>query len=204
MVRFRGSFAGIALAITLASVVGCGHMTTAPVVEGPAAAVSAGTSTAPAPTAMGANGATTDGLLSGVGPLVDSFVGLIVRVLNLAGGHGGSLTNGRWRVDVPANAVEGNATVQLGVPNARSVGCQLGIIPATKNHFDRPVLLTADCRSVPSDQLSNYVILWFNPDTRTWVPVAGSRVDLVHKTVSAPLQHFSRYAVGPADGKAGW
>jgi hypothetical protein len=29
-------------------------------------------------------------------------------------------------------------------------------------------------------------------------------VDLVNKTVGAPLLHFSRYSVGPADGKAGW
>jgi hypothetical protein len=48
------------------------------------------------------------------------------------------------------------------------------------------------------------VIYWFDPATRRWVQVQGSQVDLVAKTVSAPLTHFSRYSVGPAGGKAGW
>jgi hypothetical protein len=29
-------------------------------------------------------------------------------------------------------------------------------------------------------------------------------VDLQNKTVSAPLEHFSKYAVGPLDGRASW
>jgi hypothetical protein len=94
--------------------------------------------------------------------------------------------------------------VGIGVAAGTSPACQLEIVPATKNHFSVPVILTVDCRTVPGTQLAHYVIFWFDPATSTWVPVAGSHVDPVHKTVSAPLQHFSRYAVGPADGKAGW
>jgi hypothetical protein len=37
-----------------------------------------------------------------------------------------------------------------------------------------------------------------------WCPVAGSRVDLVAKTVSAPLTHFSKYSVGQKTGRSGW
>ena len=66
------------------------------------------------------------------------------------------------------------------------------------------MLLTVNCSSVPTDVLRTYVIFWYNPTTKTWVPVSGSTVNLTTKTVSAPLQHFSNYSVGPTGGKAGW
>jgi len=133
-----------------------------------------------------------------------SSKGLLVRTLNLVGSLGGSLTNGRWKVTIPANAVEGDATVAIGVLSSTSSSCQLEIMPAEKNPFRIPVTLTVNCSSVPSTTLKTYVILWFDPATSTWVPVQGSKVDLVKKTVSAPLSHFSRYSVGPLLGKAGW
>ena len=125
-------------------------------------------------------------------------------VPNLVGSLGGSLSNGRWRVEVPAGAIDGTAAIGLGVPNSSSPYCQLDILPAEKNHFSTPVSLTVDCSSVPQDQLKNYVIFWFDPVTNAWNPVRGSSVDLTRKTVSAPLVHFSTYAVGPSGGKAGW
>jgi hypothetical protein len=143
-------------------------------------------------------------LLGSLGSVVGGLVNLVFRVLNIVGSIGGSLTNGRWRVDVPPGAFDGTATVGIGVSSSTSGSCQLEISPADKNHFLTPVRLTADCSSVPSDQLKDYVIYWFNPTTQVWVPVDGSTVDLIHKTVSAPLQHFSGYAVGPQGGKAGW
>ena len=77
-------------------------------------------------------------------------------------------------------------------------------MPASKNKFATPVQVTADCRSVPSSILAGYAILWYDRATRKWVPVEGSSVDLGNKTASAPLEHFSKYMVGPASGKAGW
>jgi hypothetical protein len=65
-------------------------------------------------------------------------------------------------------------------------------------------MLTVDCRAVAARDLAGYTIFWLDPSTNKWVPVQGAQVDLVAKTVSAPLAHFSRYSVGPADGKAGW
>jgi hypothetical protein len=171
-----------------ASLLGCGQLPTAP-------------TSAPTTPATLTYSAQPQGL---IGSLVDGLLGLLVRTLNLVGSLGGSLANGRWRVDVPAGAVEGNATVSLGVPNSTSGECGLEIWPADKNSFQKPVTLTVDCRSVSSDRLRTYVIHWYNPSTRQWVPVQGSRVDLTTKTVSAPLLHFSRYAVGPLGTKAGW
>jgi hypothetical protein len=162
-----------------------------------------GMPTGPAPTAFSSSSgsnAQPAGLLTG---LVDGVVGLLVRTLSLIGSLGGSLTNGRWTVAIPAGAVDGSATVSLGVASSTSASCQLGISPADKNHFDVPVTLTVDCRSVPSDQLANYTIYWFDPSQGKWVEVA-SNVDLTNKRVSATLAHFSQYAVGEKGGKAGW
>jgi len=179
----------IALALAVGFAVGCGHMPTAPTATVQAAAGSAQQAAQP------------DGL---IGNLLGGVLNLIFRVLNLVGSLGGSLSNGRWRVDIPANAVSGNGTVTLGVASASSPACQLEISPVSLNHFSTPVTLTVDCSSVSSYTLSSYVIYWYNPNTKVWTEVAGSKVDLSRKTVSAPLQHFSQYAVGPAGGRAGW
>jgi hypothetical protein len=192
MLRFKHIVAALLLgtfAVGLAA--GCVELSTAPV--SPQQVTTASGRTAQA-----------DGLIGSVVSVVDAVVKLVVRALTIVGNAGGSLSNGRWRVEVPAGAFDGSATVRIGVATSTSATCQLEISPANKNDFRTPVRLTADCSSVASDQLQNYVIFWFNPATRTWVPVDGSTVDLTRKTVSAPLQHFSAYGVGPKGGKAGW
>ncbi len=174
-----------ACAIT-AAVVGCGRLPTAP-----QSAVFSSTSQSAQPASL-------------LGTVIDGLVGLIVRTLNLVGSVGGSLHNGHWTVTIPAGAVSGSATVSLGVKTLDSPQCALQISPADKNHFSVPVTLTVDCSNVSSSQLATYVVRWLDPATGQWVTVAGSKVDLTKKTVSAPLQHFSQYSVGPDGGKAGW
>lgn len=173
---------------------GCGHTPTAPATVSPNGAQQSDGGRAVKPAAE------ADGL---IGDLVGGVLRLVFRVLNLVGSLGGSLTNGRWRVDIPAGAVEGNATVSLGVSGAASADCQLEIQPSSKNQFAVPVRLTASCGGVPASELGDYVIFWYNPATGRWVEME-SRVDLVAKTVSAELQHFSQYAVGPSGSKASW
>jgi hypothetical protein len=185
----RKVFLPIALVLALGLVVGCGQMPTSPAPAVQAAASSAQQAAQP------------DGL---IGSLLGGVLNLLFRVLNLVGSLGGSLSNGRWRVEIPANAVGGDAKVVLGVAGGSSSECQLEISPVSLNHFSTPVILKVDCRSVSTSALRNYVIYWFDPGKRVWTEVAGSSVDLAGKSVSAPLQHFSRYAVGPAGGRAGW
>ena len=187
MISPRKSILPLALALATALSLGCGQMPTAPSTPVQTAAVSARQAAQP------------EGL---IGSLVGGVVSLLVRVLNLVGSLGGSLSNGRWRVVIPPNAVDGNGTVSL-VTGDSSPQCQLEISPASLNHFSTPVTLIVDCQSVSSSALSTYVIYWYNPGTGVWTEVAGSRVDLNTKSVSAPLQHFSTYKVGPG-GKAGW
>jgi hypothetical protein len=180
--------------LAIATFSGCGHAPTAPETATPA----------PSSNVIVDRVAQPTGLIGAVGGIVGGLVNLLVKTLNLVGSLGGSLTNGRWRVVIPPDAVSGDATVTLGVTSSTSGECQLEISPADKNHFDRPATLTIDCRNLTSDQLRSCVIKWFDPSTGKWVPVQGSAVDLTNKSVSAPLQHFSRYCVGPVDGKAGW
>jgi hypothetical protein len=139
-----------------------------------------------------------------LGGIVNTLIGLIVRTLNLVGSIGGSLSNGRWRVTIPAGAVDGNATVSLGVPNLTSPDCALEISPSDLNHFSTAATLTVDCSNVMSSALSNYSIYWYDPNAKVWVELTGSKVDLTKKTVSVQIMHFSDYAVGPKGGRAGW
>jgi hypothetical protein len=183
--------------VLLAGVLGCGPVTTAPA---PSAARPAET----APPQAVAPGPTTNGLIGPIGSLFTNLRGLTVRTTSIAGNTTSTLANGRWQVAVPTLAIQGTASIAIGVASTSSGECDLEILPASKNKFEVPVTLTVDCSSVGTRQLANYVLWWFDPATRRWVVVEGSQVDLVHKTVSAPLSHFSRYSVGPADGKAGW
>src|SRR5439155_13898978 len=43
---------------------------------------------------------------------------------------GGALTNGRWTLTVPANAVPAGAHFTLSVPGARGAACQVQVTPA--------------------------------------------------------------------------
>jgi len=185
----RKLFIPLALALAVATAFGCGRMPTAPAAADPAVSTSS------------QRVAQSDGL---IGDVVGGLLKLVFRVLNVVGSIGGTLTNGRWTVNIPPDAIGGNATVSLGTASSTSTGCQLEIQPLSLNHFSRPVMLVADCRDVPDYKLRTYVMYWFNPSTGQWVQVSGSTVNMTSRTVTAPLQHFSAYSVGPAGGKAGW
>ena len=111
---------------------------------------------------------------------------------------------GQQRTLACPSAVEGSATVALGVANTSSPDCRLEIWPAEKNGFSSPATLTVDCRNVANDQLSNYAMYWADPVAKQWVELSGSQVNLSNKTVSVSILHFSEYSVGPRGGKAGW
>lgn len=181
------------MGLVAVTIFGCGKLPTAPTITAQSQV---------APTVS--RTAQPEGLLSGVIGVVNGLVRLVVRTLNLVGNLGGLLSNGRWTIAVPAGAVDGNATIALGVENSTSSGCKLEIWPSELNHFAAPATLTVDCRDVASDQLANYVIYWFDPSTKQWVELSGSKVNLANKTVSVGILHFSEYSVGPRGGKAGW
>lgn len=210
MLRIQRTLAILLLAaIAVIPAVGCMNLTTAPILSGNAP-VSV-TATAAATHATSGRVATNSGLLDG---LIDPVVGVvtstvdslgdIVNSVTIDGSVGGTLTNGRWQLNVPPDAVSGDATIGITVRNVTSSRCDLSITPVSKNYFDTPVTLTVDCPTVPARQLRNYTIYWLDPSVGTWVQVDGASVDMTHRTVSAPLKHFSTYCTGPAGGKVGW
>ena len=206
MLRIQRTLAILLLAaIAVIPAIGCMNLTTAPILPGNPPVTATATHTA------SGRVATDSGLLDG---LIDQVVGVvtstvdslgdIVNSVTIDGSVGGTLTNGRWQVSVPPDAVSGDATVGITVRNAVSNRCDLSITPVSKNYFDTPVTLTVDCSRVPAGQLRNYTIYWLDPSVGTWVQVDGASVDMTHRTVSAPLKHFSTYCTGPAGGKVGW
>jgi len=146
-----------------------------------------------------------DGSGSGlIGSILDPLVKLVYQVVTIPFGQSGSVTNGRWRLDVPAGAIAGDATVSIGVQSPSSFSCQLTVLPLELNHFATPVTVTANCRDIEREKLKDWVVWWFDPMQGKWVILQNSKVNLDKGTVSAPLPHCSAYAAGPRDGKAGW
>jgi len=126
-----------------------------------------------------------------------SLVNALVQVVN--GAVGGVLSRGMWTAQIPAGAFSGTATLSLSTQAATPNVCQLGISPADKNAFAKPVVLTA---KIPLTMAaSSAQIQWYNPQTQAWEAVPGSSVNALARTVSAPLWHFSTYRV---DGRNGW
>jgi len=208
----------LAAAITVVALaaIGCGSMPTSPVAipNGSSMSANAGTegasvSTIPVEEPSG-SGATGDEPVDLPPAAIDVLAAfgqggtMSARGADLPGDASGAVQIGRWRIEVPAGAVDGPAHFSITIPSSKSAACDLSITPAEKNHFAVPVRLIADCHGVAPHKLMGYAIYWYNPDTQAWVQVPGSQVDLRKKTVSAPLEHFSIYSVGPAPGKSGW
>lgn len=197
----------LALAAALTMFTGCGALPTAPL-DTNRAALPAPTARPRASTMPIDDPAPADHAAPPSTPLVvlpDGIgSGLNERAALLAADVGGTLRNGRWRIEVPAGAVTGTARYSVAVSGAKAGVVELGIAPEEMNHFAVPVRLVADCRGVPPKQLATWFISWYDPDTNTWVRVPGSAVDAKKKTVSAPLAHFSTYCVGPEAGRSGW
>ena len=191
MERFGRLLTGIALLLV---VCGCGANATAPVLPGDDGGSPADTTASQTPPAR----------QDPLGGIVGALPRLVTRVTNLAGDLGAALENGRWSVDVPAGAIEGDARITITVAYSKSGECTMDVVPADKNKFDVPAIVTVSCPSLTDDQLSQSVIMEFDPVARRWFDVPGSKVDMSHRSVSAPVDHVARYTVGPAGGKAGW
>jgi hypothetical protein len=213
MRRIKKTIALLSLAaIAVIPAIGCMDLTTAPVTPHSDAQTTTQSTSTPQTTTTTVhvvngrveNSGLLGGLINLVGDVVTGTVNLITDTVQIDGSIGGIVTNGRWTVSVPPDAVTGDVSVSVTVTSITSNRVELGITPVTKNSFDTPVTLTVDCSAVPAGQLRNYTIYWLDPSVGTWVQVDGATVDMTHRTVSAPLHHFSTYCTGPAGGKVGW
>ena len=148
--------------------------------------------TAPSPSAGGGPAPELTGAVAGV----TSTVSLVTSKV-IDGRLGGVLSVGKWKVVVPRRAYDGIGTITITVPDTTLEQCQLGISPASLNHFDEDVDLRFRCATLT--EANQRYMKWWNPTTATWVQIE-SWTNTSDTTRCAPLKHFSTYATG----KAGW
>jgi hypothetical protein len=180
------------LAFVAATLVGCSQSPTAPLTSAPPAGVSSVSpdqgSAGPPPAPTTANDPTSQP------PGAESS-----RWLNPL--LGGTVSAGQFRVVVPPGALRERALVTVHQPRLDQRVVQLEVSPASANGFIVPVLLVADCHDMDPKLLSLQTIWWWNPVAQRWDAVLNVQLNLLGRTLTAPLWHFSTYAVG---GKAGW
>ena len=108
---------------------------------------------------------------------------------------------GTSELDVPAESVndgDDDTAVHFIKMKVNKIGEVSAILGPDGMTFKHPIMLTlsykgADLTGVDENTL---VILYLNEEIGVWEVVDGSVVDTKKQTVSAPLWHFSRYAVG--------
>ncbi len=216
-------------AATACALTGCGSMTTAPLSSAltatdaapTSARLSSGNATAAsAPTRMPDDPGSGDGGDSTATAGAQAADGVATSVLTSftagrASGRsvssngadvtsaGGSLTNGRWTLTVPANAVPAGAHFTLSVPGSRGAACQVQVTPANAV-ITAPLTLSVDCRGIGANRTASLVILVYDPASAQWTPVSGSKSDSRKHTVSASIPGTGIYGAGYPDGRAGW
>jgi hypothetical protein len=181
------------LAFALATLAGCSQSPTAPVTSQPPAGVS---SVSPD---QGWNEPPPAPPTTTVDPAVQPPAAESSRWLSPL--LGGTVTAGQFKVVVPPGALRQRALVTVRQPRLDERLVQLEVSPASANGFLVPVLLVANCSDLDTKLLSLQTIWWWNPGAQRWEAVLGVQINLLGRTLTAPLWHFSTYKVG---GKAGW
>jgi hypothetical protein len=180
------------LAFVAATFVGCSQSPTAPMTSVPPAGVSSvspdegSTGLPPGPVT------TVDPVFQPAGAESSKWLSPLL---------GGTVSAGQFRVVVPPGALRERALITVRQPRLDQRVVQLEVSPASANGFIVPVLLVADCHDIDPTLLSLQTIWWWNPVAQRWDAVLNVQLNLLGRTLTAPLWHFSTYKVG---GKAGW
>lgn len=196
--RIRSMHTRLSCLVALAAILaGCSQSPTAPVVNQQAAGATSATAerwSEPSPSDVPPAPVPAPGPTVVADPAAESSK-LIFPLL------GGTVSAGRFKLVIPPGALRQGATVTVRQPRLDVREVQLEISPASANGFLVPVLLVANCSEMSSALLSLQTIFWWNPTSSRWEAVLGVQVNLLGRTLTAPLWHFSTYKV---DGKAGW
>ena len=131
------------------------------------------------------------GRTSALSPLAASMV--------IDGSVGGVIELSVFRLQVPAGAFVGPATISINMADPTIYQCDLTIDPPAANHFLVPVVLTATLPTRTDAMIDHF--LWHDVDADVWRVIPTVR-DVNTVTVASPLSHFSAYGV--VEGKAGW
>ena len=129
----------------------------------------------------------------------------IYRTAEIDGARGGALSAGRFTLEVPAGAFDGQAEVGISVPGRDATWCELQIFPGASRGFSVPFTLKARVDDATVDVLPNLAVLTLNEHTGEWTPVPGTEVVWSAEKIEAPLSHFSIFMVGdPELGRSIW
>jgi hypothetical protein len=113
----------------------------------------------------------------------------------IKGQDGGVIVAGAFKLTIPKNAYNGNATITLRQPNPNVLEAEVQVLPLIKNRFVVPATLTADASSLSAAQLSQASMWAVSPASGQFEPVAGSSVDVPNKRVSAPFTKLAKSKV---------
>ena len=183
----------VLFALVIATLAGCSQSPTAPVTSRQASGVA---SLSPD---QGSTDPPSDVPTTTVNPAVQPPGAVSSRWLSPL--LGGTVVAGQFRVVVPPGALRERALITICQPRLDQRVVQLDVSPPSANGFIVPVLLIADCSNMDLKLLSLQTMWWWNPVAQRWEAVLNVQVNLLGRTVTAPLWHFSTYKVG---GKAGW
>jgi hypothetical protein len=136
----------------------------------------------------------------GLGDLLGGIVRGLFRVVKVVtDALGGTLELSRFKVVIPSGALE-TATETITLIDRQAidgaVSCEL--LPHGIS-FERPVTLSMSLKGTNVDPNAAYTIYWYDEAAGRWVDI-GATWDPNTQTVTAQLDHFSRYRAG----RAGW
>jgi hypothetical protein len=139
-------------------------------------------------------GDTSQGLLGGLLRLVGQVLTLVVKIIGL---DGGLLTLGSHSLLVPAGAVTEPTTFSMELLKSQYVMVDLTAMrrgeDVGEKGFDKPVTVTLSYEGLRISDPSKLFILRINENGQH--EKLPSVVDSRKKTVSAELDHFSKYAM---------
>ena len=123
--------------------------------------------------------------------------GALSGSMTVDGAKGGSLTVGSFRLDIPAGAFKGTATVTMTQDDPSVLLCDFAVSPSTANDFAVPATLTT---KVPNKKALNDQMLSFDPGRKAW-QVTASVPDPNRLEIRSEHSHLSKHGPRP---RAGW
>ena len=135
------------------------------------------------PLESGASGSSESGKPTRVGTPID-----VRQVIPSA--TGGTISNGRYTLIVPPNALSQDTEYRVRDDNNGYAECDLYPHGA---QFNVPVTLVMDLRNSNANVFTQ--IFWWDDVHRIWVPMGGV-YNPVTRTLTCQLPHFSKYRAG--------
>lgn len=121
----------------------------------------------------------------------------------LIGTKGGKIKAGFFEIEIPEGALDAPVLISVSDLSGMTGRIECELLPHGL-HFNVPVDLTVKLPdNVKADQVTLFWIVNAGSLTEIWAPMP-TRLASGGGEIIASLTHFSRYAPGSGEGKAGW